>query len=355
MKIGAAKLARISDGKIRKIVEDFGYGTALEKDQMAVKLIARKNYILDYVKDIEKVASPLSKIEPLTNIQVETLKVADEAGTLNKKIIGKYEAIYGDSLGVNKEIIEKISKRIEEDMLVCQNIAIEKSSVYQSLLRDPILKNQFALGRGGASEGSYCPYKGGARDRWEKRYSKGILQTNKAYQRMSNNSYFTSAAEIEAAFERPVYGFVMNPNNIDAARGYGPLTAVYKSDAKKRMSYTIGNSSGLSDNLDELGSAKGNSQLVGRFLAKLNERRNGKVELNHFLNGDLKLNQIGFDTKTDYIEAQIYGKNYLNREIELFFWRDNSIPKSINDFADIMGVKIYTRSEFERMMKSGKI
>lgn len=355
MKIGAAKLARISDGKIRKIVEDFGYGTALEKDQMAVKLIARKNYILDYVKDIEKVASPLSKIEPLTNIQVETLKVADEAGTLNKKIIGKYEAIYGDSLGVNKEIIEKISKRIEEDMLVCQNIAIEKSSVYQSLLRDPILKNQFALGRGGASEGSYCPYKGGARDRWEKRYSKGILQTNKAYQRMSNNSYFTSAAEIEAAFERPVYGFVMNPNNIDAARGYGPLTAVYKSDAKKRMSYTIGNSSGLSDNLDELGSAKGNSQLVGRFLAKLNERRNGKVELNHFLNGDLKLNQIGFDTKTDYIEAQIYGKNYLNREIELFFWRDNSIPKSINDFADRMGVKIYTRSEFERMMKSGKI
>ena len=362
LRAGAAKVLRIKDSDIRKIVMDFGPGSVDEKLKLADLLIDRKKYIEETFAEIDTAAIPTGKKE-LTEITQQTLKVADKRGALNDNAIDRIINFAKEDLkiSISKKMIEDVSKKIEKEMLFCTNIKIQDadSAVYKSLMKDPTLKNQFVLGDSVRSSGSHCPWKGSQRDRWEKILSDGILQTNRTYIKMKNNARFITPEEIEAAFERPDYGFVLDSKNIEAADQYGYLTAVYKEDAKLRATFTMRNSSAYDYNRESLafehGTAANNTPLLKQFIRRATKSDDGYniKGLKDFIEGKTTFNQIGLNWR-NYIEAQVYGKNFLMTDIKYFVWRKTlDVPDFIKTLANRCGVKVYDLQTFKKMLQDG--
>ena len=356
LKAGAAKVIKLKDSQIRNLVSQFGPGDFAEQTKLADTLIARKNYIKQYFAEVDTSAKAPTVVELAPN-QIEALKYTAKIGQVDDHIASELAAGARSYVeGIDRNMVKQISKKLEEDLVPCHNIRIDKDGVFNGLMKDPVLKNQFVQGRGTTSSGSKGPYKGSVRDNWEKKLSGGALQDDPVYRKMRDQEYFTGSTEgMEAAYRRPVYGFILDDPNRNVASQYGDLTAVFKPEVRKRISFTMGNSSslGYSEKRGMLGNAKGNYPLVQRLLE--NARKDNGAGLKAWLKGEKKLSQITFGYG-DYIEAQIYGKTYLNRDVQYLVWRSRGdIPDRARQLADRLGVKIYSQREFMVKVAAGEI
>lgn len=353
MQAGAAKVAAIRDSDIRKLVETFGPQDALERAKLFDTLVARKKYIIDYAEELTaiKPAPPLPEIHEISQKAMDfgaskgkiTSKTIDELVADANLRLEKYTDVR-----FNESDIKVLMKRVENEVRFCTNIPLNTDDdVYNSLLKDCTLKNQFVRGEGGM--GYQDPTKGGSRDLWEKRYSNGILQEDPVYQKMKEGDKFISSQEqIEAAYRRPYYGYVHDTKRPSQATQYGRVTVVFKPYVRERATFCMGNSS---DSSSTVKGSMGNHQNALPLLKALIS--NSKTqELRDIISGERTINQIGFGQKYGYIEGQMYGKLRIDRDAQFLVWReDGEIPKKIKDFADRWNVKIYKNEEFMKMAK----
>lgn len=346
MKAGAKKLATITDDQIKKLVDEYSPNlSAYEKENMVDILIGRRDYITDYFVEYERTAAIIPEMADLTTLQAQTLDVAKVRGAIKSETIQALK-----KHGFTRSEINQLSQKVYEQMRFCTNIPLEEgpySDVYKALFKAPELKNQFVRGTGG--EGAQCPFKGSSRDKWEKILSNGILWKNKVYKTMSKHQYFTGSAEtLEAAWERPYYGYVFDVNNPHAARQYGDFTAIMKKGFENRSTFTLGNSSALEYDLEKHGMGMDNNPLL-----KTMAKRVSTGDLQSIVKGEKNLNAVGFDYG-GYIEAQMYGRLRLDRDVELFVWHGRTIPDYIQKFADRWEKEIITEQEWVKRCRNQK-
>jgi len=353
LRAGAKKVIGMRDDQIRKIVDDYAPGDTAAKKQLADKLIKRRNYTKEYFEALDRPIPPplpAPALEALHEIQIKTLNVAHERGSVGKRLTELMT-----KTGLTQSQLMEVSKKLEEQMIFCTNIPLQRgptSTLYKNLMSEPLLKNQFVRGRDASSQGYLGPYKGSSRDHWEKTLSRGILQTDPAYVRMHSNAYFETAEQVAAAKRRPYYGFVLDTENIDSASQYGDLTCVFKPYVKPRATFTVGNSSGIHGS--EVETMHGTALNNGPLISHMSQGRK-KEALKQILSGEKTLQQVGFDSYS-YFEAQIYGELRLDRDAQFLVWRPgNTIPEFARDFAKKQGVEIIGRDEFIRRLKNGEI
>lgn len=364
LKAGAAKVTRLTDVDIAKIVDEvIPKNRASERQLLKDTLAARRDYIKEHFAEapIMKSAAP-PPVVPLHDLQVKTIDVAIRRGrmteTERRGIISSFKQKEG--LQLTESQVQKIEQKFAEQMRVCTNIPIEDgptSDVYKNLMKDPELKNQFVRGRNGGSRGAHGPYKGSSRDSWERTLSDGILQTDPAYQKMKSRYYFETADRLEAARRRPYYGFVWDNSYIygdNPASQYGDLTCVLKKYKREQSTFTIGNSSGLSGSESyKHGAAKAAKPILSRTMAGSNNRWT-KGEVQAILDGTKTVNQVGYK-QGSYVEAQIYGTLRLDRDVEYMIWHGDTIPDYVKKFADRYGVPVYKVNDFKKMLAKGQI
>jgi hypothetical protein len=355
MRDEANKVIRLTDKQIKDIVDDNWLGPTTEKDYLANSLIARRNYIQDYFAEVDAVAKPTAPAE-LSVLQKDTLAVAKKRGVVTTN---KTRAILNIEAGLasHKDVV-KLSKIIADQMTVCCNIPMHdpNSGVYKSLMKEPVMKNQFVRGRSGSSQGSHAPYKSTiGRDGWERTLSGGILQENPVYKEMADHAYFETPAQIEAAYERPIYGFVLDSTNIDSANNYGQLTVVFKPEVRLRSTFTMGNSSGLKgQESTRHGSNASNFPLIKRMTTTSIDSIKPQ-NIKELLDGKKKLNQVGFGNGYDYIEAQIYGKTELTRDAQFLVWRrTENIPDFVKSLQIGLGLRFIMPPNLKKCCRMAK-
>jgi hypothetical protein len=225
---------------------------------------------------------------------------------------------------LTKEKVEDILNRLNKNTELRININLDEDEVINDLISNGRLKNQFETK---TSEGTLDPVKGGARDSWEKYLFDEEFQDNKEYKRLEN---YKDELPKSLAKERPIYGYIKSHSNrfnenyyFDnefIENRYGNDTIILKKEVNERNTFTLVNSSGLSDyeyGKSKLklfrGTSKHNIAMLYNILNSFQSNKEDKI-IDYLEKEDILPIYLIYDSL--YIETQILGEVDLKRDIE---------------------------------------
>ena len=278
----------------------------------------------------------------LTLRQRAALRFANTWGKFNPGEVENLAKTYG----FTPEQVKQISKRISESTeLRMDRVFSPNSTSFGRVMATGELENQFTVAARGlraTSSGALAPYKGGARDDWERTLTGGALQKNKDYVTLEENKKFP----LKVAQERPVYGYLYDPLAQDRGHThYGGVSLVMKPEVRGRTTLTPTNSSAFGpDNIKQnIATLENNAPMMRRFfeLQGKNIQYYGEGVRREVLDMIEGKRYVEGFTRGGYTEAQIYGGVKLKRDVEKIIV-DGSRTEylHIQELGDKWGIKV---------------
>jgi hypothetical protein len=245
---------------------------------------------------------------------------AKEFGMTEKEWISLREAVKSD-FGTDK-------------MPLVVNRTMNEKTSFPALMKDGRIKNQFELGKKATSGGAVGPYKGSARDVWERiLFGEDAFHADEGYKAVGTGKAFPA----DLARERPVYGYI-NDNKRPRIYGrYGGAACKVRKSALNRVTFGIADSDKISRVTSKWGRAEVFTpdqpdymiykwiqdridDLWPRYLYQGGDRSDeSKAKFTrNIIKKMLKGDRMGFG-RTEYIEVQFHGGIDFARDIEKIY------------------------------------
>lgn len=300
------------------------------------KLLQAPEYYLKRLnKHLDKpIAPPAPPKFSLSSQQKKALSAVDKKAKL---YIKKLKKTIKNSVGVSWDDFDEAAKKLGEligtekaQVMMNRSFKSRHSASFQDVNKNGKMKNQFELDVP-TSSGSLDPSKGGGRDRWEGNLFGGEYQKGADYKKAPSGVRVPHSE----AVHRPTYGYLHDTDEPFIHARYGRVAMKMKPGTYNRVTFTIGNSSGVSYVHRE-----GAESLA--FTGFTFNKNNPHALLYHMINGMDKTQALkvidrvrrgtvsGFTNGEVYIEAQFHGAIDLARDIEMMY-----IPSGIR-FAHVV-------------------